>query len=251
METLRARALEQCKRLLCEEADQCLAPHHHEAFCCRFPRDVQWWVRKTALDPSVEAILETPDRYLEDRLQLYKDSRSSTVGRFSGYVLKRYNLRRPWKWVKANLRGSYARRAFRSAYHLELAGIPGARPVAFGDRRRLGMLVGSYLLTKEIPYALPLDKSRNCSPAVLREVGRLLGRLHKEGFRQFDPKPSNILIDPRGAAHLVDMDGIRFVTRVAPKAAQKDLDRFLARLVLAPADRDLFVGSYREALGES
>ncbi len=213
--------------------------------------DIDWAVRRTAVSPTLEEVLEKPDRCLEDRRSLYKDSRSSTVGRFSGYVIKRYNLRRPWKWVKANLRGSYARRAFLSAYHLELAGVPGARPVAFGDRRRFGMLVGSYLVTREIPGGVQLGRPADCPPAVLCEVGRLLGRLHKEGFRQLDPKPSNILIDPRGAAHLLDMDGIRFVTRMARQTAQKDLDRFLARLALAPTDRDLLVGSYWEARGES
>ncbi len=219
-----------------------------EGFGCTFQcGGIGWFVRKTAENASLEAILKTPDHYLEDGDRLYKNSRSSTVGGVSGYVIKRYNLRRPWKWVKANLRGSYARRAFRLAYLLELAGVPGARPVAFGDHRRWGMLVRSYLITKDISDAAPLDQSTQHAPNVLCGVARLLARLHAGGFRQLDSKPSNILIDAVGAAHLVDVDGIRFVTRVAGEVAQGDLDRFLARLALDSADRDLFVRSYWEA----
>jgi hypothetical protein len=249
MTTPRAQAADRRKRLLCEEAARSLSPRYEDAFCRTSQRDIVWSVRKTTADPSLEAILETPDRYLEDRVSLYKDSRSSTVGRVAGYVVKRYNLRRPWKWLKANLRGSYARRAFCSAYHLELAGIPGARAVAFGDRRRFGVLVASYLITREVPGAVPLGQAADHPPKRMREVARLFARLHQEGFRQLDPKPSNILIDAAGIAHLVDMDGIRFVTRVAAGAARTDIDRLLARLALVPVDRDLFVRYYSEASG--
>jgi len=238
-------ALLNLERVLPEAIDK----SHDDELSKAFRGNIGWFLRKTASDPSLEVILEAPDPLLQGSDKLYKDSRSSTVGNVAGYVIKRYNLRRPLKWVKANLRGSYARRAFRVAHQLELAGIPGARPVAFGDRRRWGMVVGSYLVTREIPGATPLDRSTGHPAARLRAVARLFGRLHEQGFRQLDPKPSNILVDTAGAAHLVDMDGVLFVKRVPKEVARDDLNEFLARLALGSADRGLFVRSYWEARG--
>ena len=244
---LKAKSDQRRRELLCEEVARSLPPRQHDDFCRAVRSDIGWIVRKAAVNPSVEAISQDPDHCLEEASVLFKDSRSSTVASVAGYVVKRYNLRRPWKWAKANLRGSYAKRAFRLAYHLELAGIPGARPEAFGDRRCFGVLVRSYLITQAIPGARPLDQLRECPTEALLGVARLLARLHLEGFRQLDPKPSNILIGPGNTAHLVDTDGIRFVGRVTQKAASRDIARLLMRLRLAPAARALFLQAYQEA----
>jgi len=248
LEALRARAVERRKLLHRQEAERCLPPRHYQGFRPNHRAGIRWWVRETGEDDSLQAILETPDSCFEEPRALCKNSRSSTVGREDGYVIKRYNLGRPWKWAKANLRGSYARRAFRSAYHLELAGIPGARPVAFGDRRRFGLVTRSYVVTQEIPGARPLDRP---AQAELCEVARLMACLHEEGFRQLDPKPSNIVMDPAGRAYLVDMDGIRFLTRVPEEKSRADIERLLGRLSLPPGDQVLFMRAYWHARNQT
>ena len=108
------------------------------------------------------------------------------MGRAGGVVLKRYNLRKLTNLLKDLFRASKARRAFRKAYHLELAGVPTARPLATADRRLGGLLLRSYLLMEEIPDAQHLGQWRGDPYVAARTAAALLPKLHHEGFRHRD-----------------------------------------------------------------
>jgi serine/threonine protein kinase len=56
----------------------------------------------------------------------------------------------------------------------------------------------------------------------------LLARLHDEGFTHRDLKETNLLFDAAGVPHLIDLDGVRFVSVVTESEARTDLER-LAR----------------------
>src|SRR5207247_3489276 len=104
-----------------------------------------WQLRLSLANDAVRRVLEDPDGFLTGRAQVLKPGRTSTVGLADGLVLKRFNFRKIENVVKDLLRPSRARRAFRAAYHLELAGIATARPIALAVQRAAGILLRSYL----------------------------------------------------------------------------------------------------------
>jgi hypothetical protein len=146
-------------------------------------------VRFPLLNDDAKKILERPDDFLSRKNALLKNGRSSTVGAGDGFVLKRYNFRKWGNLFKDLFRHSKARKNFLKAYHLELAGIPTARPVATADARAV-FLLRSYFLMEEIRDAAPLQKCPADDLEIIRNVAQLLARLHNEGFCHRDLKPN-------------------------------------------------------------
>lgn len=187
-----------------------------------------WHVRLPFLNPTIEAILRDPDGFLATRATILKPGRSATVGCAEGVVLKRYNLRKPENLLKDLVRPSKARRAYRKAYHLELVGVPTARPLAVANRWRFGLVARSYLLMEEIPGARHLGHWQGDGHHAARQVADLLAQLHNEGFHHRDLKETNLVFDAAGRAVLLDLEGLAFLGVVPPRRAAADLAR-LAR----------------------
>ncbi len=217
-----------------ERSRRCL--RHNRDFAPRKAGSLQWQVRTALLTPAAEAVLNDPDLWLARLPKLIKDGRTSTVGLAEGLVLKRFNFRKLINLGKDLLRPSRARRAFRKAYHLELAGILTPRCIAAADRHSLGFLMRSYLLMEEIPGATDLKaylrRGTAPEPAVIRATAELLARLHHEGFSHRDLKESNLVLDARGKLYLIDLDGMDYLGCVSEAQANEDLER-LARGVAA------------------
>jgi tRNA A-37 threonylcarbamoyl transferase component Bud32 len=186
-----------------------------------------WQVRRPLLTGTVEAILTAPDEFLK-RAKVLKPSRSSAVSAQDGLVLKRYNLRKWRNLFKDLFRGSKARRCFFRALHLELAGIPTARVLAFAEQRCCGIPTRSYLLMEEIPQATSLFGWQGDKQQALQSLARLLARLHDAGFTHRDLKEGNILLNGAGEPFLVDLDGVRYVRKVEHAWAAADLARLAA-----------------------
>lgn len=203
-----------------------------------FSRDrldgLQWQYRPALLDAAGRQILAAPDEFLQSLSRALKQGRSSTVGASGSYVLKRYNFRRFTRLAKDLFRRSPACNSFLKAYHLELLGIPTARPVAAAEKRLLCFLQRSYFLMEEIPGALSLEAHLRNGPRleapVIEAVGILIGRLHREGFSHRDLKCSNLILNAAGQPHLIDLDGLSFLNDVPHERALSDLAR-LARSV--------------------
>jgi tRNA A-37 threonylcarbamoyl transferase component Bud32 len=184
-----------------------------------------WQVRLPFLTKELTQLLEAPDQFLETGARLLKTGRSATVGAGGGLVLKRHNLRKPLSLVKDLFRRSRAFRAFRKAYHLELAAIPTARPVAAAEVRKFGFPVRSFFVMEEIPGARCLGEWRGDSLAAASQVARLIAMLHEAGFTHRDLKESNLVFDQTGTVHLIDLEGLKFVGTVTPGQAAADLAR--------------------------
>src|SRR5262249_12568830 len=156
----------------------------------------RWQVRLSEIRPALTEILADPDGFLARRAQLFKDGRTSTVGRAEGVVLKRYNLRKAENLVKDLFRRSRAKRAYRAAYLLDLAGVVTGKIVAVASRRCCGVLLRSYLVMREIPEALDLGARlrRGGAPeiALIRTTAELIARLHEQGFSHRDLKETNL-----------------------------------------------------------
>jgi tRNA A-37 threonylcarbamoyl transferase component Bud32 len=164
-------------------------------------------------------------------------------------VLKRYNLRKAGNLFKDVFRRSKARRAFRKAYHLELTGVPTARPIATADKRVLGLLVASYFLMEEIPGAIHLGQWRGDNEAALQRLAELLARLHDEGFSHRDLKETNIVFDSQNRILLIDLEGLEFLDTVSRTRADADLARLIRAMEelaqFSEADRARVLALYR------
>jgi len=195
---------------------------------------VRWQVRLPQEQAAVTGILKDPDGFLSSRARLLKSGHSSTVGAADGVVLKRYNLKKPINMVKDLFRPCRAMRAFRLGHHLELVGIPTARPLAAGVRRRAGLTVASYFLMEELIGALPLAEAKQDQSFLVAAVARLVGHLHDEGFSHRDLKISNLMVGPKGQLYLIDLEGLAFVGRVRMRRAHADLARLQRSALTIP-----------------
>lgn len=192
--------------------------------------NLRWHLRRTFLSQSVESVMADPDGFLSGRARLLKDGRSSTVGAGSGLVLKRANWSGWLSCVKNLFRRSRAAIAFRKAYHLELAGIPTARPIAVASLRKRGLLLRSYFLMEEIPGAVEFRHWKGDTAPAIERLAGLIARLHEEGFSHRDLKVTNIVFDAASRIYLIDLEGLEYMEKVPLPRAVSDLER-LARSV--------------------
>lgn len=232
-------------------ARRCL--FHNREFAPRKIGRIRWHVRLPFQSAALQKILEAPDGFLRAEAKLFKTSRSTTVGSGDGLVLKRYNFRKIRNLFIDLVRPSRARRAFRKAYHLELAGIATPRPIAAGDLRVCRVLLRCYMVMEEIPGAVELNLWRPEAGRVVGKVARMIAKMHNEGFRHRDLKETNILLDLAGNPYLIDLEGLRYVGTVRPDQVLFDLGR-LARGAkslsqFTRADRETFIRVYCKARG--
>ncbi len=185
---------------------------------------LRWQVRREALTPEVEAVLRDPDAFLA-RSRVLKAGRSSTVGAADGLVLKRYNFRRWLRPFKDIFRESRARAAFRKSYHLELSQILTPRVFAAADERVFGLVRRGFVLMEEVRAATDLATVPGDLRARARAAGRLVGSLHRSGFRHRDLKETNILFNRDGVPGFIDLEGLQFVSGVGPGTSAQDLGR--------------------------
>jgi tRNA A-37 threonylcarbamoyl transferase component Bud32 len=197
---------------------------------------IRWHVRKNDIDARTRAVLADPSLAFADSTALVKEGRATTIARRDGLIVKRFNLKRWRNLVVDAFRESRALRAFRTAYHLELLGIPTPKALAAGRERLLGLVRRSYLVTLEIPKVRNLvahlasiaDPGRR--RAAIEEVGALVARLHREGYAHRDLKATNILVDDKGALWLVDLDGLVYRQTVPAETRKKNIARLLRAL---------------------
>jgi Lipopolysaccharide kinase (Kdo/WaaP) family len=236
------------KQYYAYRAGRCLK--HNREFAPKNSGALQWRVRLPFLNPAVENILRYPDAFLSDRAEILKPGRATTVGKADGLVLKRYNIRvrKLQNLLKDLFRPSKARRAFLKSYHLELTGVPTARPIATADRRVARVLLRGYLLMEEIRGAAHLGEWRGDTRQAAIRTADLLAKLHNEGFSHRDLKETNILFDGEGRVFLIDLEGLDYLQTVAHPRAAADLSR-LARAVegiprFSNVDRMAFLHRY-------
>lgn len=234
------------REYLAYRSRRCLK-HNREFAPMRFGR-LRWRVRHPWLNPALEEVLRAPDAFLSETARLLKNGRASTVGLGDGFVLKRYNLRwnKPQNLFKDCFRHSKARRAFRKAYHLELVGVPTARPIATADVRRLGVLLRSYLVMEAIAEGNDLAQWPGDPAQALRAAADLIARLHNEGFGHRDLKETNLIFDRQGRLFLIDLEGLDFEGTVALSRARSDLARFARAVASLPRMRDLYRREFLE-----
>jgi len=218
----------------------------------------QW--REALSDP--EALFAGTD------VEVVKDSPSSLVVRrrlrvgpheLDVYV-KRSRRKRAVRWLLDVFRRSRALRAFGLGHALLARHIHTALPLAAMEKRRGGFLLDSILITEAVDSGLHLNRflnrhlgdgasggslsgatRRRLGRQVLWQLGRLVRRLHQEGFAHRDLKASNLLVHWDGRGRLppeiimVDLDGLRRVRHVSARQEFRGLMRLNVSLLECPA----------------
>jgi len=257
IESVAARALKFYRR---DRAQRCLKINRD--FGLLKGAGLIWHARRALFNTEAEVLIENPNRLLTQPRVLIKNSASSTVGRYRGFILKRTNPKKPLNRLKDLFRPSRARDAYLKAYHLELCGIPTPKAVACADWRTVGFLQHSYLITQEIAGASALDQFAREHPelpltarrGLLRRLAGLVAALHDAGFSHRDMKAQNILVGPapEHALYLIDLDGLNDVGELSARRVLKDLGRLDPSagdlLGAGPAERLRFFAAYRRAL---
>ncbi|MBI5395354.1 MAG: hypothetical protein HZA91_08685 [Verrucomicrobia bacterium] len=257
IESVAARAVKFYHR---ERAQRCLK--NNRDFGLLKGAGLVWRARRDPFNTEAEVVIENPNRLLTQPRVLIKDSPSSTVGHYMGFIIKRTNPKKLLNWIKDLLRPSRAHEAYLKAYQLELCEIPTPTAVAYADWRSFGFLRHSYLVTVEVAGASALDQFVKANPALplaarrdlSRRLARLVASLHDAGFSHRDMKAQNILVGPapERKLYLIDLDGLNDAGELPAGRALKDLARLdrSARELLgsSPRERLRFFAEYRRAL---
>lgn len=131
------------------------------------------------------------------------------------------------------LRGSAGRRAWFGGHGLEARGIGAARPLAFLERRRLGVPVSSLVVLEDLRPAEPADTSTLEPSAVVEACGRLAQALHRRGVDHGDLKASHVYVRAEAEGletRLLDLDGVRFRGRLDDERRLRALAQLNASL---------------------
>jgi tRNA A-37 threonylcarbamoyl transferase component Bud32 len=172
----------------------------------------------------------------------------------------KWNHWRGWRGALSDaLHGSRGQRALAASRRVAAAGLLQPEVLAFAERRRLGCVRESFLLTRFLagadPLPVALARLRGAvreRRALARALGDTLGALHAAGLDHRDLKHSNLLVDRAGRIALLDLEALR---RPAPLrwgrrvAALGLLDAFARDLYpwLPDRDRLRFLSAYLRA----
>lgn len=160
--------------------------------------------------------------------------------------------------VSDTLQGSRAARAAAGADVLAALGLDAPETLAYAERRRSGILVESYLLTRFLadtePLPVALAGMRRAAArrrALARRVGAVVGTLHAAGWDHADLKHSNLLVGRDGRVVLLDLDSLVPRRRPTWRRVVRALGQLEAYCVdlypwLPRSDRARFLRAYFE-----
>jgi len=163
----------------------------------------------------MSATLQPPidlDRLAAARRTVLKSERSTTIellGLGDEAVVQKTYHNRGRRWLQSFGRRSRARREFDNLRLVAAAGAPCTEAVAFGERRHLGCVDESTLVTRYLADSRPLKQVLAALPAarhfaerraLIAAMARLVATLHRAGFLWGTAMPRNVLVGGEPAA---------------------------------------------------
>ncbi|MBT3278672.1 MAG: hypothetical protein HN909_05915 [Phycisphaerales bacterium] len=216
----------------------------------------QW--RELLADPG--SLFEGPD------VQVVKHSPSTTVVRRTiqlgehalDVYIKRSKIKTRLKRFLSILRRSKSFLAFLVGHEMINRHIPTALPLCSIDQRRGGVLMDSISITETVHAdlldafmdrwlcvkpcghdSLNATQQHTLAKQVLRELGRMLRKLHSCRYAHRDLKATNLMVrwEPgmQPEIVLIDLDGLRRVTMLTARRQLQGLMRLNVSLLLCPA----------------
>jgi tRNA A-37 threonylcarbamoyl transferase component Bud32 len=180
--------------------------------------------------------------------QVLKNDPSSLVSRVfwngQDVVVKRYNHRGLWHSLRHTIKGSRAKRNWRSAQRLISLQITTPAPLAYVDQYRGPLLWQSYFVARFVPgpqvRQVFQDETVGAAQrqAIHDQVLKLLAVLAAHGISHGDMKHTNLLFDGRGIV-LMDLDAMRIggIPWLRRCRYRRDVNRYLRDLYPAHACR--------------
>lgn len=192
--------------------------------------------RRKLESPAWQAFIENPDNFIAEGKCL-KNGNSSTVALIEidnkPYVVKRYNLKSPWHFLRRMLRPSRAWVSWRNAHVLRLLGVATPAPRLmmerrFGFLRRQAYFVSKFTQGESVLHSI-LETPIN-SPLwsqTLAQFNELFEVMSEYGVVHGDTKATNFILGKK-RLKVLDLDAMYMEQDKArfQKAFQKDLLRF-------------------------
>lgn len=209
---------------------------------------------------DMRAFLQNPDAvFARDDITMLKNGRSSTVIKVildgKTLVIKRYNMKSMWHWIKRAFRVTRAKKSWRLALKLKLFHINTAKPVAFLEKSVVGVTGRSYYVTDYVAgvhagnYFSEQKEIERDTLHVAKRVARMLKSLARVEITHGDLKCTNILIDQAGVPVLIDLDGAAEHMSLSGlhRAWKKELNRFMRNFDETPTIHSVFKSLLQES----
>jgi len=167
--------------------------------------------------------------------EVLKAGNSATVVRIEDngrqFVIKRYNVKGVWHFVRRCLRPSRALVSWRNANLLEFVGLSTPKAQGFIEKRVGWFRYTAYYICDYIQaeQLLAVYKRRQPSEVELKQINSIFLVLKKCRVSHGDLKASNLLIDNEGKVLIIDLDAMQEHKsfKSFQKAHNKDKKRFL------------------------
>lgn len=252
----------------------------HDEFVSVESQGVSWTIRSGLADALLPAMTRLADGCATgEGVETVKTGPHRTVYRLSHaegcFYFKHFRIADGKALLQNLVRPSKAEIEWRAAQHIARLGLPTFEAVALGRLSRSGIVHDSFLVSREIPQAVPLDqlvaaelapggraaavRASACRQSVIRQrlavgLGELTARLHAAAVAHADFHAGNILIRiaPDGALNLwlIDLHKVHFRRKLS--VGQRHANLALLHQFFAGkssrSDRLRFYRAYRREL---
>jgi len=205
------------------------------------------------ITPALLAYLQQPEQFFNlPGVRLLKNGRSSTVISINvenhELIIKRYNMKNIFHWLRRCLRTSRAVKNWRFAHLLRLFGIATPKPLAYIEKRFFGLRSESYIIMEKVnglhlgDYLMLVNNDEAAKAKIASRTKQMLASLSKLKITHGDLKMTNILVENNRPV-LIDLDGMQEHKNKHSliKKTIKERQRFLENWSFDPQLQQLFL----------
>jgi tRNA A-37 threonylcarbamoyl transferase component Bud32 len=146
-------------------------------------------------------------------------------------VIKRYNIKSSWHFIRRCMRKSRAAVSWRNANLLGFINLPTLKPIGFIEKRKGWLRHTAYFISEYQDAAELLDvyQQRQASEEELEQIKAIFDLMQKTQISHGDLKAQNLLLNTHGKVSLIDLDSMQEHqnSEQFQKAFNKDKKRFL------------------------
>lgn len=162
---------------------------------------------------SKQAIIDIDARVEQGEKLKAGNSATVVVAELGGHkvVIKRYNIKSSWHWLKRCWRPSRAANAWRQGNLLSLLGINTPGVLGFVEKRFGPLRKEAYLITEYVDARKLSEIYQDTAPtmAELKQIQRIFSLMYDYRISHGDMKASNLLRTQTGQVQLIDLDAMR------------------------------------------